>query len=521
MPALRIKHPTLGIITHVLRSERVTIGRADDNSIRIPHPSIGKYHAEIVATDGEFRLHSIRSTHPCLVDGVPATNHELLHGCQISFGAVECEFDAHATTTARPLLALQAPGEPPQHSRLENENLELRAEVMSMRRRFDILGSARLTTGHTDHTPGAVASEAIRGLTAERDELRLQATGLRLEVGRLRDELAFAIRERDAARNAAAGLQNERASLHEKIQDAEARVERLRSELIIATESPASPRPAPPPTRPPAISPSTRPAGAAPKPPAPAPRAADPAEVGLPLAVAKVRSTEGTHLSAHIASLGERIGRLDANPWDRILLIAAHHEITLVLEHATAVSTNPLRRIAGRCKTLLASLSGQGRVPSASALRALRHATALLERLLDPSLICAAAELPTAQILAIDDDTILLAAIANLLSGSGVEVSSCVAAEDAMIAIEALRFDAIVADIGLPGMNGTEFCAYARSHPSYRDTPILFLTGADSVQERAASSLSGGTEFITKPFDTAELSLKVETWTLRHQLHLV
>jgi|GEM_PF-2460020 len=529
MPALRIKYPKLGVITHVLRSERVTVGRAADNSIQIPHESISAHHAEIVTENGRCRLRDLQSTNHSRVNGDQVTEQELTAGCQIQFGAIECEFDPHATTTAREPLALPPPVAAPQLAVLENENRELRAHVTSLQRRFDILGSARLTAGRADHTPFAATSDALRGLTSERDDLRQQAAGLRLEVGRLREDLAVTIRERDAAREAAAGLQTERTGLQLELQHAESRTERLRSELIIATEfTTPPPRPPQPPARPPAVPPPAPPSALPPKPPAPlatttaaAPLPTAPPVEPSPRRTPPLRAAEPSRLATHIATLRGHVLQLAAAPADRDLLIDAHLEIGRVLDHAATLCTHPLRRVASRFAALLASLTAHERIPATGTLRTLRHSAELLERLLDPSLSGAAADLPTAQVLAIDDDTELLSALTGLLGGAGLELSTCTTAEEAMIAIEALRFDTIIADIGLPGIAGTAFCAHARSRPAYRHTPILFLTGSDTLGKRAETSLSGGTEFIAKPFDTAELSLKVEAWTLKHQLHLV
>jgi DNA-binding response OmpR family regulator len=70
-------------------------------------------------------------------------------------------------------------------------------------------------------------------------------------------------------------------------------------------------------------------------------------------------------------------------------------------------------------------------------------------------------------------------------------------------------------------MNGMAFCAKARELPGYRKTPIVFLTIADTLEQRAESSLNGGTDFIGKPFSVFDLALKVQTWVLKQQLGLL
>ena len=54
--------------------------------------------------------------------------------------------------------------------------------------------------------------------------------------------------------------------------------------------------------------------------------------------------------------------------------------------------------------------------------------------------------------------------------------------------------DLIFLDINLPEMNGFELCSKVRALPLHERTPIVFLTGMASFQNRVQSSLSGGNE---------------------------
>ena len=83
------------------------------------------------------------------------------------------------------------------------------------------------------------------------------------------------------------------------------------------------------------------------------------------------------------------------------------------------------------------------------------------------------------------------------------------------------RFDLLLLDIGLPDINGLDICTSIRQIPDHAKTPIVFLTGHDTLESRAQSSLSGGTDFIGKPFNMFELTVKVNTWVFKNQLNLV
>ena len=500
MPALRIKLPNSGESTYHLTGERVTIGRAADNTIQIPHSSVSSHHAEIVEVNGRYSLHDLHSTNRSYVEGQPVSACDLENPCKILLGSVECEFDPLAVAPVRRAALPPPPAPPrPEMTFLESENRDLRDRVHSLQRRFDILGSARLITGKSDLTPYAVAGDAMKSLSVERDELRQENAGLRLQIEHLRGGLALTIRERDAARQAAEALQMEQTALRVELKEASARVEKFQ-----AAVAPAPP-PAAPPPRPPTVSPIA-------PPPAPAGVAARSPDLPPP---------DADLLPEQVRILREVIAQLSAAPAQTALLTRASEVVTQVRRNATPLGNHAFRRIVRGLDEFIHDLVRHNQPPETLALRTVRHAGELLAQLLDPRLLAAGRNLAASRILAIDDDADILSAVTTALTDTGLHVTGCESAEAAMAAIEAQRFDAIVVDVRLPKMNGPAFCAHARELPAYRRTPILFLTVADTIDQRAETSLSGGSEFIAKPFNVYELALKVEGWVLRHQLQLL
>ena len=501
MPALRIKLPNLGETTHLFRGGRVTVGRAPDNTIQITHASISSHHAEFVAVEGGYRLHDLRSTNRSYVEGEPITERTLRASCTILFGSVECEFDAAASVPPkRPALPPRAHPEPrPETTFLENENHDLRQHIHALQRRFEILGNARLVTSKADLTPYAATGDALKSLSGECTELRQQNASLRLQVEHLREGLALTTRERDAARQAAEALQTEHTLLRLELKQAQLEARKLAASL------PAAPRPVAPPPKPPTgapVSPPPRPAGAAPR----------PTELPPP---------DAALLPAQVRTLREVAAQLATAPAEAALLRRAGEVIAEVRRNASALDRHAFYRITRDLHEAITALGHQGQPPSATTVRTIRQAAEFLARLLEPRLFATGHDLPPGQVLAIDDDADLLATVTTALTAAGLQVAGCASAEEAMIAVAAQRFDTIIADVRLPGMDGTAFCAHARDLPAYRRTPIVFLTVADSLDQRAATSLSGGSEFIAKPFNVAELVVKVETWVLKHQLQLL
>src|SRR5256884_4726687 len=75
--------------------------------------------------------------------------------------------------------------------------------------------------------------------------------------------------------------------------------------------------------------------------------------------------------------------------------------------------------------------------------------------------------------------------------------------EDAVWMAAATRYDAIVLDVMLPGMDGFETLAALRR--AGRWTPVLMLTARDAVEDRIAGLDVGADDYLTKPFSFAEL----------------
>ncbi len=122
-------------------------------------------------------------------------------------------------------------------------------------------------------------------------------------------------------------------------------------------------------------------------------------------------------------------------------------------------------------------------------------------------------------VLVVDDDAISRRAVCVALGRINQE------AVDAKTAAEALRetgrrqFDLIFLDVDMPEMNGFELCKAIRDTKLNESTPIIFVTGLTDLQSRASSMLSGGTDFIGKPFQFMELALKSLIHLLRSKLN--
>ena len=82
---------------------------------------------------------------------------------------------------------------------------------------------------------------------------------------------------------------------------------------------------------------------------------------------------------------------------------------------------------------------------------------------------------------------------------------------DGETAIDVLReneFDVVILDLGLPKLGGLDVLKDLRQRGSR--TPVLILTGKDTVQEKEAGLDAGADDYVTKPCDLRELSARIK-----------
>ncbi len=112
-----------------------------------------------------------------------------------------------------------------------------------------------------------------------------------------------------------------------------------------------------------------------------------------------------------------------------------------------------------------------------------------------------------AKILIVEDDVNLADSVSDWLT---FERYTLDVSNDGTTAMEYLRnyiYDLIILDWELPGMAGIDICRAYRS--AGKQTPILFLTGKNSIQDKEAGFEAGADDYLTKPFHPKELIARV------------
>jgi len=118
---------------------------------------------------------------------------------------------------------------------------------------------------------------------------------------------------------------------------------------------------------------------------------------------------------------------------------------------------------------------------------------------------------PPARVLVVDDQSTNLQLVGSMLGKLGYEV---VPAPDGPTALRRLALrvpDLVLLDLLMPGMDGFEVCRRIRENPDWHDLPIIFLSAADDKDLIVRAFDGGGVDYITKPFNQAELTSRVRT----------
>ncbi len=107
--------------------------------------------------------------------------------------------------------------------------------------------------------------------------------------------------------------------------------------------------------------------------------------------------------------------------------------------------------------------------------------------------------------LVVDDAPDVTEMIALLLKYAGYEVTTVYSGDQALAAVRREQFDALISDIGMPGMNGYELAEQVRALPGYEHVPMIAVTGFTMYDDRDRALSSGFNAFLTKPISPNDL----------------
>jgi CheY-like chemotaxis protein len=109
------------------------------------------------------------------------------------------------------------------------------------------------------------------------------------------------------------------------------------------------------------------------------------------------------------------------------------------------------------------------------------------------------------RLLVVDDAPDVTEMIALMMSYAGYRVATAFSAAEALDAARTERFDAVISDIGMPGMSGYQLAEALRALPAYRSTPLIAVTGFTMYEDRQRALSAGFNDFLNKPISPSAL----------------
>jgi DNA-binding response OmpR family regulator len=186
--------------------------------------------------------------------------------------------------------------------------------------------------------------------------------------------------------------------------------------------------------------------------------------------------------------------------------------------NAGIVGLHEIAQMSDALEALLKELHEKPKNLNASTLRTVASAVDFLALLCERGDRSPQEEPAPARVLVVDDEAISRRAVTYALEKAKLKATSV---EDPLEAERLLNenpYDLVFLDVDMPGMTGFELCSRLRSLPGYKATPVVFVTSLNDFESRANSTMSGGNDFIAKPFLFMELAVKALVHLLRSRL---
>ncbi|HEV2394884.1 MAG TPA: response regulator [Verrucomicrobiae bacterium] len=118
-------------------------------------------------------------------------------------------------------------------------------------------------------------------------------------------------------------------------------------------------------------------------------------------------------------------------------------------------------------------------------------------------------KLPASQVLLVEDDPRMPEVLAGLLHDDQITLSSAKDGPEALRRLHETKFDLVLLDLGLPGINGFDVLSQIKNTPETESIPVIVLTAWNSTQDKLRGFELGAVDYLTKPFESSELRARL------------
>lgn len=113
-------------------------------------------------------------------------------------------------------------------------------------------------------------------------------------------------------------------------------------------------------------------------------------------------------------------------------------------------------------------------------------------------------------VLIVDDNLLNLKILSDILKGNGLKYAVAQSGEEALSILEDMEPLLILLDIMMPVMDGYEVCRILKQNKRLKEIPVIFLTAKTDPEDVVKGFSVGGIDYVTKPFNAAELVVRVK-----------
>ena len=194
-----------------------------------------------------------------------------------------------------------------------------------------------------------------------------------------------------------------------------------------------------------------------------------------------------------------------------------YRKVHFIAATAGLAGCHRLAQMACAFEALLFELIGKPAAVTPSVLRTLAATVDFLALLFDCARDGDLDIQPSGQTLVVDDDPLSNRLVVAALQRAQLQARST---DDPLVGLQWLketRYDLVLLDVEMPGMDGFELCRRLRTLPGYQKTPVIYVTSHSDFESRAKSILSGGDDLISKPVFPLELAVKAVALLLKKQ----
>ena len=189
-------------------------------------------------------------------------------------------------------------------------------------------------------------------------------------------------------------------------------------------------------------------------------------------------------------------------------------EVTAFAGSSEAVGQQVLSRVGHTLGKLIEKIVEKGEAPSAETKRTIGKTIELLSEIQGNLWLDQKVRLTGARIHIVDDDVEVCNVIAQVLQAAGFVTECTHHPSGALAQLASNGYELLIFDVRLPEIDGFQLCGYVRGLEQHLATPIMFIT----VSDPAESQDFAGAEFLGKPFDPVELTLRAMRLIIQAQI---